>query len=670
MILPMQIYEAARETCLRLYVANGGDARDLWRVQPHPGTAAISCETDYRGKRVWTLCMPALPLDVRVPRWQADLIAAYTVHELLHALWSNWDIVRQSKIEGLGMLTNAIEDCRIEGKASAGALRLVSEARRLLQILNAHIYQRAAEKPAFNLADENQFAFILTLVLFSEKLGYVSAFPGDWRKRVAKHLIPVFEHALARFPSLASTEDALQLARELRDMAKATKPEPKAPSAGDEGKPEAPKGDEGDDDEASEGKGKPEAPKGDEGEGDDDDEASEGAGKGEGDDDSEGDDDEGEGAGEGDDEGEGGKAQQGASHGSGSPFGDKGDDDEGDDSEAAGEASERDGETGKAGKGGDGAGLSNDASQGDDEAPSPDLSDKGQDYSEANLDDLSTTKGMQEAPFAGAVLNAKAPRFEDCTRRGNAKQMGAVISTPAKLRRHVTSAVKAPERVGNERYQTSGRLDTRNVAGLASGAETVFRKRVEDEGREAAVTLLIDVSSSMEGERIDAARAMALHMGDALKAAGVRFEIATFRHASGDTASMSLPKPMKATWNDTTRSFTAGIRAQGGTVMLPAIKNCAERLLDVRAVSRRILIVLTDGLDSFDTRCNEIQCKALATKGVEVLGIGLMLTGREVSAMATTFAANVVYVNDCAALATTGLAHLVKQLDKAAPKGA
>ena len=34
--------------------------------------------------------MPSMPLDVRLPRWKGDLVAAYTVHELLHALWTDW----------------------------------------------------------------------------------------------------------------------------------------------------------------------------------------------------------------------------------------------------------------------------------------------------------------------------------------------------------------------------------------------------------------------------------------------------------------------------------------------------------------------------------------------------------------------------------------------------
>ena len=60
MVLPMELYTAARETCLRLYVANGGAAIDKWTIKPFPGTAAISYQPPYAPgyPAHWTLCMP------------------------------------------------------------------------------------------------------------------------------------------------------------------------------------------------------------------------------------------------------------------------------------------------------------------------------------------------------------------------------------------------------------------------------------------------------------------------------------------------------------------------------------------------------------------------------------------------------------------------------------
>ena len=106
---------------------------------------------------------------MRLPRWKADLIAAYTVHELLHALWTDWNAVAQSRADGLHGLTNALEDNRIEARATRGDLVQVSEARRLLEALNAHIIERALKAPSFRLDAPEQFSFVLNIVIFSRK---------------------------------------------------------------------------------------------------------------------------------------------------------------------------------------------------------------------------------------------------------------------------------------------------------------------------------------------------------------------------------------------------------------------------------------------------------------------------------------------------------------------
>ena len=297
-----------------------------------------------------------------------------------------------------------------------------------------------------------------------------------------------------------------------------------------------------------------------------------------------------------------------------------------------------------------------------------DMSDTTQTYDEANLDDLAQDAAREAnmtlstvqawASYAATVLNVEPLRQEELTRGGDPKRVGAAIASPAKLRRHLTLAVKSPERVGVERRQVSGRLDLRNLSGILSGSETVFRRRVEDEGRETAVSLLLDVSASMKGERLNAAKAMALHMGDALKAAGVKFEIAAF-----DDLSLWTPKPFAKAWANDTRRAVAGIQTASGTSMLPAMKMCAERLLKVNGVSRRILLTLTDGQDNFPAEANAALCAWYVTRGVEIVGIGLLTSN-----LAHTFNGRAVHVHDCSRLSTVGLSELVKTLDAGAPR--
>ena len=531
LLSPMELYHAAKETCVRLYVANGGDKRDQWEIRPYPGTAAISRRMhDFQnGVSTWTLCMPAFPLEIRLPRWKADLIAAYTVHELLHALWTDWDAVKQSRAERLHSLVNALEDNRIEAKATTSALVMVTEARRLLEALNEHIARRALGTPGFALDDAKQFSFVLNLAIFHEHHRYASPFPANWRDLVRVEWLPMFDLALTRFPSLQSTGDCLRLARDLKALA-ATLPKPAPVKVNPLRQPEdVVRGEDGEggdlppmplpvrDAEITEP-----APERD----DDDDEP----GDGEPGDGEPGDGEPGDGEPGDDPTGDDGKPEDSQEPGEGAPSQPGMDDTPAGDCEAPDEpvtANEGANEMG---------GRS-------DHEPKPeaaeDLSDDTQVYAEAHLDDLAAEAARdagkfphevkQEGMHAATVLNVRLPREREIERGGNPKIAAARIASPAKLRRHLTMAVKSPERVAHERYQVSGRLDLRNLVGLSIGAPNVFRRRVEEEGREAAVSILMDVSGSMSGERIAAAKAMALHMGDALKAAGVKFEIAGFR---------------------------------------------------------------------------------------------------------------------------------------------
>ena len=650
MLLPMELYHAAKETCVRLYVANGGNPHDKWVIRPYPGTAAIASHqtTDRWGdlRREWTLCMPMMPLDVRLPRWKSDLIGAYTVHELLHSLWTDWDVVKQTRAAGLHGLCNALEDCRIEARATRGDLVLVNEARRLLMALNAHIAQRALKSLDFALDDPAQFSFVLGLVIFAEKLGYVSELPGDWKARVKPEWHPLFKLALDRFDALQSTGDVLRLALDLKALA-ASLPKPKA-------RPKAkspPQGGQGVESEREGGKPgsmpvnvrereitEPEP--------EDDDEPEDNAPEA------------------GEDDAPAPVAPPRPVAGLEDDIANTPEPIEPEPSEPT--EPEPKSEPANAGDQGGRGGARVEPEP--EPEPVEDLSDATQVYAEANLNDLSVEAakdaGMSldalrgEMTHASTILNVPLPRRSECKGGGNPKIATAAIESPAKLRRHLTAAVKSPERVAVDRRQVSGRLDMRNLVGLSIGAPNVFKRRVEEEGREAAVTLSIDVSGSMSGERLRAAKALALHMGDALKAAGVKFEICAW-----DDIVEVIPKPFAKGWATDTQRAVAGLKCMSGTGMLPAMKSAAERLLKVGNVTRRILFVLTDGADSYAPEANMALCKFYASRGVEIVGIGLQTYG-----VKSVFNGKAVEVWNMRELSEKGLAQLVSVLDAGAAR--
>lgn len=657
MILPMELYHAAKETCLRLYVANGGNPKDAWVIKPYPGTAAIAVRDDMdrwgNPRRQWTLCMPMMPLDVRLPKWKSDLIGAYTVHELLHSLWTDWDVVKTTRAAGLHGLCNALEDCRIEAKATRGELLLVNEARRLLMALNAHIARRALNTPGFALDAPEQFSFVLGLVIFAEKLGYVSELPVDWRSRVRPEWSPLFKLALDRFDALGSTADVFKLAQDLKALAASlpkAKPVKKPPASA----PDQP-GRPGGDKPPAGAPGPTGAPEREIVEEEPEDEEPE---------DEEPAHDDGAGPGEPEDMPEPPPPPRPvAGFEDEAEYAPKADEPEADEPE-------EDRKPAMAGdQGGRGGGRSEPEPEPEPEA-AEDLTDATQVYAEANLDDLSQeaakdaglsqTELLAENMHASTVLNVPLPRRVDIRGGGNPKLASGAIASPARLRRHLTAAVKSPERVAVDRRQVSGRLDMRNLVGLSTGAPNVFKRRVEEEGREAAVSLTIDVSGSMAGARIAAAKALALHMGDALKAAGVKFEVAAW-----DDVVEELPKSFAHGWANDTQRAVAGLRCRSGTGMLPAMKAAAERLLKVGNVTRRILMVLTDGADSYAPEANAALCKFYAGRGVEIVGIGLQTHG-----MARSFNGKAIEVWSTTELSEKGLAQLVRVLDAGAARTA
>jgi hypothetical protein len=652
MVTGGEVYEAIRETCQRLYIAAGGDKNAIWTVQPFPETACIAVGN---AGKYWKLGMPAIPATARLTTREADMFVAFGVHEILHALWTDFNVVAQSSREGLHSLCNALEDCRIEAKAKRG-LPAVAEAATLLEVLTNHVVTKAGAQTPYRLDDEHNFTFTLGNIIFVEKLKYrLVDFPRDWRAEVPAHWLPVIDMALARFGALRSTQDVLVLARDLTALGQTLQPQPQPqpqPQQG-EGKPQPSKGE-------GEGEGKPQnGPSGDASDAfpnKPDNETGEG---------------EGDAVKEWEQNGGRGIKSNGAP--------DK-------PSEGEGKPSE--------GEGISGAGDS--PQGGTDEGRAPiDLTDMSQNAPDAKLNDVadnaSRREGMsgaqaelanQEAADFFSAIDGYRENIPDAS--FDIETIRAALSTPAKLRRDVTLAVKSPERVGRDRRQTTGRMDMRLAAQMRAGSQNVFSRRHDETGVQAAVSLLVDMSSSMRGERAKAAAALALHLGDALKTAGVKFEIGGYyqmnsREDGACRARLGFCKEMNAGWTQEARGRTAALASMpnGGTATMPAAKEMARRLLNERNATRRILLVLTDGQDCYSPESMKACRDYYAKLGVEIVALAIMINengaGQHVKLLLKrSFGKNVTFVDNLSQIASAGLHELVTVLnasDRAALQG-
>ena len=222
----------------------------------------------------------------------------------------------------------------------------------------------------------------------------------------------------------------------------------------------------------------------------------------------------------------------------------------------------------------------------------------------------------------------------------------------APLTARLERALKADEQTHWKREQERGEIDRPALAKLvvSPGYRTPFRVKRVTEGRDAAVTLLIDLSGSMAGKKMDLARLCAAALCDALMQLSFKCEV--LGYSSVDSPEMrALYENMLADGNDLSRynrklerldlriykrfgsnnpAGLSGIDCGHENPDGEALVWAAGRLMAQRA-GRRILMVLSDGYPATgdghpvilrtDLRA---RIEEIVASGIELVGIGLL----------------------------------------------
>lgn len=185
-----------------------------------------------------------------------------------------------------------------------------------------------------------------------------------------------------------------------------------------------------------------------------------------------------------------------------------------------------------------------DKDKGEDEQPKAAKEDGKGDKGQEDGGELGG-QGEQQAPLIdeAAILNGMASRevglpkfnlqlFE--YKHDDAHVCGVAFSAKEKVAispmgSHAKSILKrALIGVDDSRWlggRVHGLLDANDLVRAYQGEDDVYRERTKDPELDTAVTLLIDMSSSMRGERIEWATKTALMLGDALDSLGVPLSI-------------------------------------------------------------------------------------------------------------------------------------------------
>lgn len=201
------------------------------------------------------------------------------------------------------------------------------------------------------------------------------------------------------------------------------------------------------------------------------------------------------------------------------------------------------------------------------------------------------------------------------------------VNVPARLRFEVK---KLFENSAHEEFQTNRRAGSVNVKALhkVSHSDALFKRRLETEGVDSAVVILLDVSGSMfyhntvpkEGggydniAAIDPSIKVCAALADSLKKAGAKVSILTF----GDQVSV-----LKDFEDPTPKMLTRlSLVSDGGSTNDYSAIRYSHQLLSKRQEERKVLFVLTDGVgDQVSARS---QCLAGNNLGITTIGVGIL----------------------------------------------
>jgi len=194
------------------------------------------------------------------------------------------------------------------------------------------------------------------------------------------------------------------------------------------------------------------------------------------------------------------------------------------------------------------------------------------------------------------------------------------INVGAKLRYEVR---KMFENTGTDDFQSNrkaGMINTRALHTIAQGNDRLFKRRLEVEGIDSAVVIVLDVSSSMFHSNIpDSPIQCAINatasLLDALNRAGVDTALLTF----GD--SVGVVKGFKDNAKKTIRKLS-NIGSGGCTNDYFAVRY-AHELLHGHNAQRKVCFVLTDGQgNGVDTK---LQVQSGERLGITTIGLGIQL---------------------------------------------
>lgn len=251
------------------------------------------------------------------------------------------------------------------------------------------------------------------------------------------------------------------------------------------------------------------------------------------------------------------------------------------------------------------------------------------------------------------------------------------------IKAHFERVLKVKENARISPEKERGKLNQRVLAKLCidRSYRTPFTSFSKIDTTNVAVSLLIDCSGSMHGNKMEVARQTALALGESLKALGITFEANGF-NTTGSSALSSAIQKVKSEDLKRFNRFDEALRlmvfkrfdsddlsgickAQSGGANADgeSIVWAAKRLAE-RREKRKILIVLSDGQPAYGGANHEVLAGdlkrvigLLPKAGIQPIGIGIQTEDVKL------FYPDYVVVSDVNKLSTTVMRKLAKTIE-------
>ena len=619
------------------------DRKPTIKLSMRGNTAAVTWQHDYDGKlSLAHLIMPTMPADARLTRREADRLIGYWIHEAGHVIATNRDDWMTATREGIANLVNGIEDPRIE----AYMIKRHAGARDVLQSLATHIAGQCRAN-GWRGDSMRNLPYLLAQMGRMRLWGLqcphttsaIAEIPLAWR--------PVIDDALTALTKAQSTADVLNIAREIMHRLG----DPKLPSNdqadtnpgnNDTSNDDTAKGDTSTNDDTSADSDDNDTSANDDTSADSDDNTSS----------------------DNDDDNASADSDNNTSENNCATDDDDTSTTDDDASTSSGDNAQGDG-VGKMGN----QEIPSDTYTDNPEPSIDDIAETVRQRNQTNNDDLDGDAIVNNGHTCHVFRRHNFANLPDSSAEAIYQRVRDHVPTSARLRNDIRRLVRSPDREEIERRRPNGRFDRKMLASAIAGTETVFRRRQEVDGTTAAVSLLIDLSTSMSGNRIQAAASLAVNLTEIIERAGASIEVGGFLpddHSVYELISKQVPVSGRLkifkTRSENTRQFATRrqlgmIRyaANGNTRMAPALLEMGNRLRQAKA-NKRILIVLADGNCDLGDDVVRAATRLLEAYGILVIGVGIF---DDMSKMTPRHNLSIYDLYD---LANHGLGALLKEL--------